>query len=105
MLEMLLACEGDSGALSPLHVAASHGLASFARRLSALPAAHVAASLLDFDGQTPSNLARCRGNVATADVIDRLTNQHTVSDGGEYIIGMRESFKRVDNESFKRLRN
>jgi len=65
--------------LTPLHVAGTHGLLSFTRRLSALPAAVTAASLLDFDGQTASHLARRHGNTATADVIDRLTNQHTAS--------------------------
>jgi len=75
--------EGSGRTLTALHVAAVHGLVSFAQRLSALPAADTAASLLDFDGLTPSNVARCRGNVATADVIERLTNQRTLFDTSE----------------------
>lgn len=67
--------DDDMTAMTALHVAACHGLASFAERLSTLPAAATAASVMDFDRQTPGNLARCRGNVATADVIDRLINQ------------------------------
>jgi len=72
-------CEGDSGTLTPLHVAATHGLMSFAQRLSAIPDAFIAASLVDFDGQLPGDVARCHGNTVTADVIDRLTNQRTTS--------------------------
>jgi len=60
--------------LTPLHVAARHGLRSFAERLVALPSAAAAARLADFDGQSPSNLARRHGN-GIADVIDRLTDQ------------------------------
>jgi len=69
------AAADDTAAVTALHVAACHGLTSLAERLSTLPAAATAASVMDFDRQTPGNLARCRGNVATADVIDRLTNQ------------------------------
>jgi len=61
-------------------VAAAHGLVAFARRLSALPAAASAATLPDNHEQLPSNLARRHGNAATADVIDRLTNQCTTTD-------------------------
>jgi len=71
--------------LSPLHVAATHGLASFTERLSSLPDASTAATLIDFDGQTPDNLARRHGNHVIADVIDRLTNQRTESASREYI--------------------
>jgi len=82
----VLDCEDDEMTLTPLHVAATHGLVSFAQRLSALPAALTAASLVDLDGHTPSHLARCHGNAVIADVIDKLTNQRTISDGsGEYI--------------------
>jgi len=65
--------------MTPLHVAACHGLTSFVERLSTLPAAAAAASITDFHQQSPSNLARRRGYDATADVIDRLTNQRTAS--------------------------
>jgi len=78
-------CEGGESALNVLHVAANNGLALFTERLCLLPTASTAASLTDCNGLTPSNLARSHGNVATADVIDRLTNQRTVSDSSEYI--------------------
>jgi len=70
----------DTMAMTVLHVAACYGLVSFAEQLSTLPAAAAAALVMNSDRQTPSNLARCHGNVTTADVIDRLTNQRTAYD-------------------------
>jgi len=71
--------DDDVAPTTPLHVAACHGLTSFADQLTTLPAAAAAASLMNADRQTPSNLARVRGNDDTADVIDRLTNQRAAS--------------------------
>jgi len=79
---VVLADAGDSdpsAEMTVLHVAARHGLRSFAERLSTMPAAAAAAAVTDFDRQTPGHLARCHGNDATADVIDRLTNQRAAS--------------------------
>ena len=79
----ILDCEVGEKAATLLHTAAAYGLGSFAERLCGLPAASIAASI-NSDGQTPSNLARCRGNPATAEVIERLANQLTASDISQY---------------------
>jgi len=76
--------DANETAVTLLHVAASLGLVSMAERLSVIPDAFIASSLTDLDGQTPAHLARSRGNLATAAVINRLANQHTAFDSSEY---------------------